>query len=201
MPSHARYAGYLTSPASRRWRWGCLGISYSRHLAFGTSREHGQDSDDSFRTQARHLARTRVQNVQTGGGCVQRHGNGAGLPIACAAKRAEGATAEFLERAESIMRRRGWEFQGEFERAFCEMGQSGRIECGGWFAKFLSTAAVKTHEMIPRGALCFCPSASGVLFCFCPRALHTMSCDAQCYRLPGFRFCRAPGCRICGCQS
>lgn len=132
MHSHTRHARCLTSPTSRGWRRRCFGISYCRHLAFGTSREHGQDRDDSIRTQAWHLARTRVQNVQAGGGCVQRHGNGAGLHIASATKRTEGGGAEFLERIESIMRRGGWELQGESECAFCEMGQSGRIECGGW---------------------------------------------------------------------
>lgn len=138
IPSHARYDRYLTSPTSRRWRWRRLGISYSRHLAFGSSREHGQDGNDSVRTQAGHLARTRVQNVPTGGGCLQRHGNGTGLPIASAPQRTEGAAAEFLQRVASIMRRCGWKFQGEFECALCEMGQSGRIECGGWFANPLS---------------------------------------------------------------
>lgn len=127
---------------SRRWRRRRLGISYSRYPAVGTAREYGSDRDDSVRTQTWHLARTRVQNVPAGGGCVQRHGNGAGLPIACATERTEGAAAEFFECIASIMRRGGWELQGEFECAFCEMGQSGRIECGGWFANslLLSTA-------------------------------------------------------------
>lgn len=88
-------------------------------------RHLGKNRNDPLRAPCGHSNRTRMQNVPTRGGRVQRRGHGVGLFFSHGSRKTEGRGFECCRSVEGVVWCCWGEFEGEFERAFCQVWEFG----------------------------------------------------------------------------
>lgn len=123
---------YLPQPSShkhRRRRWKRISLTNRSSSSLHITGLDRSTSNHHVRAPAWHVAGARVQDVPLARRHLQRLGPDSGSALSSTTYWHSHRRLERLECAESHVRRRRREQQGESEQAFCQVGEPGRAEC------------------------------------------------------------------------